>query len=209
MNIRNVTYALIAALIYETFFKLVYFLDPGIISSTFVSAVSKVLSFAVGIIVILFLYYFYKQEKSHKHLAVMMKALIIVFMLQYMMRLSGIQNLFSNSSIQLSRSILNVAQSLILFISLILLIKFLPAEPKKLKESAVVLSVFFGIGIAKNIYMLILYIRYLESGFMLQVDQTFHLIFFVIFLLFHLSLIWFLFTYMNYKHPSTKEGLTQ
>lgn len=205
MNIRNATYALIAALIFDIIFKVIYFIDPSILSGTFISSITKIISFAVGIIVILFLYYFYNRSRSHKNLAVLIKVLIVVFVLQYLARLSAFQNFFHHSNLMFFRSVLNVIRAIILFATLVIFIKSLPEEPIKLKQSAVVLSILFGVGIAKNLYMLILYIKYLESGYMLQVNPAFQLAFFVLFLLFHVCVLWFLFTYLHNEDLNSKE----
>ena len=68
MNLKNMTIALIIALLYEILLKLSHILTPSLFNIPIVSGITSVLSFIVGVIIILFVFLFYTEERSNKQL---------------------------------------------------------------------------------------------------------------------------------------------
>jgi hypothetical protein len=78
MNLKNMTIALIIALVYEILLKLSYILIPSLFHISFASIITSAFFFIVSIVIILFIYFFYKVIVKKCHFDIVNVKLIMV-----------------------------------------------------------------------------------------------------------------------------------
>lgn len=92
-------------------------------------------------------------------------------------------------------------QAILFFILLILYKRKMPARAKSLLQATTLLTALFGIAILKSFYSLITFTRFILFGTIIQQPIMFYNILFV---LTHLSIIYFLYCYYGYKFKPNK-----
>jgi len=199
MNVKNMTLAMIIALSYEIVLKLIIIILPTIVSSLIFAAVTKLLSLIVGIIIILFLFFFYNKEKSNKSIQTVLKILIVCFVLGFLLRLPLTRNAFGYSDALFVGEIVGLIQAIILLVLMILYKKTIPSHEKSLILAAIFAAIMFGIGIIKSGYILINYTIFVATGMTADASPIWFKISFILFLLTHISIIYFLCRYYQYN----------
>ena len=199
MNSKASTVALIIALGYEIIFKLGRMFFSSFIEIPFVSGLTRVLSIAAGIIIIIFMYYFYKEESEHKKIGTYMMLLIIIFIIQSILKLTAVRHLIGYSGAFFAAEVAGFIKAVLLFIVITIFIKIVPPSKRVIKRSTVLVAVMFGIGIIKSLFALISYLRFMSSGSTVQFPPEFMNVFFIVFIVSHVSLIWFLYNYLHWK----------
>ncbi len=199
MNLKNMTIALIVALGYEMLLKLSHIIKPSLFDTHLVSAVTSLLSFFVFVIIVLFLSLFYKNEQFNNEIAVVLKILIGCFALSFALRLAIIQNLIDYHQVRLLQESVGFIQAILLFIILIFYKSTFPSGERLLSNAALCLTVMFGIGIIKSLFSLIIFLRFVISGIAINLSPIFSGIMVIIFLITHISIIYFLYRYYQFK----------
>jgi hypothetical protein len=87
MNLKNMTVALIAVLIYEAVLKLTHVLTPSLHEVAPVAYATDALRLVTGLILIIFLYLFYREERAIAGVDRLMKPLLFCIVLSVLLRL--------------------------------------------------------------------------------------------------------------------------
>ena len=198
-NLKNVTIALMIALAYEILLKVGHLLFPSLMKGAVISSMTSVLFFIVGVIIILFLFYFYSEERSNKNVGLIMKILVVFFILNFLFRLPPVNKVISPGSIHTAKEIFGFITSILLFLFMLFYTRGIPASEKSLHQAATFVLVMFGIGVIKSLYSLVIYFRFLIAGVTSLFPPLFYNMMFVLFLLTHLSMIYFLYRYYQVK----------
>lgn len=199
MNVKNMTLAMIIALSYEIVLKLIIIILPTVVHSQIFTNITKLLSLIVGIIIILFLFFFYNKEKSNKSIQAVLKILIVCFVLGFLLRLPVTRNTFGYSDALFVGEIVGLIQAILLLLLMILYQKAIPSHKKTLKFAAVFVAVMFGIGVIKSGYFLINYTIFVATGMAADASPMCSKISLIFFLLTHISIIYFLYQYYQYR----------
>ncbi len=200
MNEKNMTLLMIIALSYEIALKLVIVFMPTIVHSQIFAVVTKLLSLFVGIVIILFMFFFYNKEKSNKRIQTVLKILIACIILSFILRLPVTRNIFGYSDALFVGEIVGLIQALLLLVLIILYKKTIPSQEKALKQTAVFVAIMFSVGVIKSGYVLINYSVFITTGVTADASPIWFKISFVLFLLTHISIIYFLCRYYRYQN---------
>ncbi|MEJ2505971.1 MAG: hypothetical protein P8Y81_06890, partial [Ignavibacteriaceae bacterium] len=130
MNLKNMIIALIIALLYEILLKLSYILTPSMFNIPIVSGITSVLSFIVGVIIILFVFMFYIEERSNQQLEMVLKILIGCIVLHFILRLPITRNMIDYKLVRLSGQIIGLIQAILYFVLLIFYKREIPSGEK-------------------------------------------------------------------------------
>ena len=201
MNVKYATVALIAVLFYEILLKTIHFLIPSVFTVSFFSSITSVLAVLSRIIILLFLYYFYQEEKSNRKIALILKILLFSFVCVYILKLSVLSKIIDYHVIVLSRHLFSFLNTVLFFIFIIIYKRECISEYKLLTRASVFVAIMFGIGIIKSLLALASYLRFVFSGYMTSFSPEFYHVVFLIFILTHLALLYFLFQYYKLKGP--------
>lgn len=204
MNLKNLTIALTSALFYEIIFKLSRNFASFIFEIPLVSSFTKLLSFVVGLVIILFLFYFNQEEKDGGTIELILKVIIGLFILHFIVRHLLPFRITDFKTFRYFREILGFVQAILFFILLIIYKRKIPARAKSLVQATTLLTVLFGITILKSFYALVTFTRFILFGTIIQHPIAFYNILFVLFVLTHLSIIYFLYCYYGYKFSPNK-----
>ncbi len=199
INLKNMTIALIISLAYEILLKLSHLFIPSLFNISFVSNIISLLSFIVGAIVILFIFLFYKEEEFNKKVKIVLKILIGCIVLIFIFRLPIIRNITDYKIQRLIIEIIGFIKAILLFIILIFYKSEIPYDKQFIKKAAVFLTVMFGIGIIKSLYSLFTFLIFVISGTIVNYPPIFYSIMIIIFLITHISIIFFLHRYYQLK----------
>ena len=199
MNLKNMIIALIIALLYEILLKLSHILTPSMFNIPIVSGITSVLSFIVGVIIILFVFMFYIEERSNQQLEMVLKILIGCIVLHFILRLPITRNMIDYKLVRLSEQIIGLIQAILYFVLLIFYKREIPSDEKLLKHATVILTIIFGIGIIKSLYSLITFTRFIIAGIEVNFSPIFLNMMFILFLMTHTSIIYFLYRYWQFK----------
>lgn len=202
MNLKNMTMALIIALVYEMLLKLSHIVIPTLFNVRPVSAITSLLSFFIFVIIVLFLLLFYKKERFSQEITVLIKVLIGCFVLSVALRLPIIQNLIDHHQVRLLQEIVGFVQAVLLFIFSIFYKSTIPSGERLMRNAALFITVMFGIGIIKSLYSLIIFSRFVISGISVNFSPIFNGTMVILFLITHGSLIYFLYRYYQFKFGS-------
>jgi len=204
MFLKNMLLALMIALGYEMVLKAGRLLVPGWFNSPFMHSLTPLLSILVSLIILLFLISFYQEEKGYKPIGNMVKILIVLFVLNFIFKLAVVRDALGYQSARLTGEIFSLITVALMFSLLIFFIHRLPAENVLLKQATLFLLFMFGIGIIKNIFSMYVFGRFVLSGVTMEFSDWFYQMMMVIFFLTHLSLIYFLFRYYQFKFQTLK-----
>ncbi len=199
MHIKNVTLALIAALIYEVLLKLGRIVIPTAFYSSAVTALTSILFFIVSIIIILFVVFFYGEEKVYKTVRFVLQILIIALLVQFLVRLPFAGKIMDYQAARVARELIGLLVAFLFFALMVVYKRVVPAVEKSLQRAAFFLTIMLGIGVIKNLSSFIVYMRFVFSGRTIEFSTQFYDLMFVLFLITHLSIIWFLYQYYRFK----------
>lgn len=199
MNLRNLTIGLIGALVYEIVLKTGHLLVPSIFTVSFVSGVASMLFFMVSIIIILFMFSFYNEERSNKKVEMVLKILLGCMVLQFILRRLITQKIIDSQVIPLIGEIIGFFAAALFFVLMIFYKRTIPSHEKFLHQATTFVAIMFGIGIIKSFYALIQSTRFFISGMMVEYPSSFYHLMFIVFLLNHASIIYFLYCYYRRK----------
>lgn len=195
MNIKNITVALIIALIYEILLKLSHILIPSLFNLSAVSGIAAALSFLAGIIIIVFMVAFYRAERANRKVTLLLKILIGCIILHFILRLQVTRNLFDYQTIRLGAEIIGFIKAVLLFGVLLVYQSEIPSTEKLFRQAAVIITVMFGIGILKSLYSLSCYARFVIAGIETQFAPMFYITVTILFFITHAAIIYFLYRY--------------
>lgn len=195
MNLKNIKIALIIALIYEILLKFSHILIPSLFNIPFVSIITLALFFVVNIIIILFIYFFYREEKLDNKIELVLKILIGCFIIGFISRLPLLQRMSNNRVIRLFEEIIGFIKAILIFAFFMLYRKRILPSERLLAQATVFTAIMLGIGIIKSLYSLINYVRFIIYGIKIIYSPMFYNIMFILLLFTHLSIINFLYHY--------------
>ena len=199
MNLKNMTIALIIALAYEIVLKLSHLFIPSLFNISPVFSITSVLSSIVGVIIILFMFSFYKEERTNKKVEMVLIILIGCIVLHFILRLPITRNMIDYKVVRLVGEIIGFFKAILLFVLLIFYKSEIPSDKKSIKQAAVFLAVVFGIGIIKSLYSLIAFTSFVISGITVNFSPIILNMMFILFLITHTSIIYFLYRYYQFK----------
>lgn len=199
MNLKNFTIALIIALAYEIFLKLIHFLIPSIFDISSVHIITRLLLFVVGVVIIFFICLFYKEEKDNREIKTILQLLIGCIIIQFLFRLPITKGLFGIQIVRYVVDIMDFVKAIFLFILVIFYKKKIPSSHKSMSQATIFLIVIFGVEIIKSLYALIVYTSYLISGITIDYSHTHYHVIFFLFILTHASIIYFLYNYYHLR----------
>lgn len=199
MNLKNMTIALIISLVYEILLKLSHRLIPSLFNISVISGIASVLSFAVGIIIVLFLFYFYQEERANEKVALVLKLLIGCFVLHFILRIPITEKMIDFKAVRLIGETFGFIKAILLFVLMIFYKRDISSDEKLMKQATIFVTVMFGIDIIKSLHSFISYARFVISGITVYYSPIFYNILFVLFLIAHLSIIYFLYRYYQFK----------
>jgi hypothetical protein len=199
VSLKNMTVALVIALAYEILFKLSHMLAPSLFNLSIVSLVTSLLSFIVWVTIILFMFLFYKEERSSANVAMAIKMLIACIVLQFVFRSPAASGVMSHQTARLVGEVIGLVKAVVLFALVILYRSTIPIGERSIKQAAVFIAVMFGIGIVKSLSSIIYFARFLISGTTVDYPPAFYSIMFIVFLATHASIIYFLYRYYQFK----------
>ena len=199
VNLKNMTIALIISLAYEMLLKLSHTLIPSLFNISVIPRITSVISFVVGVIIILFLFLFYQEERTNDKVALVLKLLIGCFVLQFILRLPITEKMIDYKMVRLIVALLGFINAILLFVLMIFYKREIPPEENLLNQAAMFITVMFGMNIIKSLYSFISFMRFVFSGITVHYSPIFHYILFVLFLVTHASIIYFLCRYYQFK----------
>jgi hypothetical protein len=200
MNIRNATISLIAVFVYEILLKAGLLALPSLLTIPAVIGIKTVLLLVSGIIIILFLYNFYREENDIPSIATLVKLLLCCMFLKLLVRLPVIKVMTSIPVNRLAGGVLGLAAAILVFIVLIVYKRHIPSQEKLLAQATVFAAIMSGIGIVKSVSSLVLYVYYAFSGTVIDyVSPLFNGFMVILFVLSHASMIYFLYRYYQFK----------
>lgn len=199
MNLKNMTIALIIALAYEILLKLSHLLVPSLFNQSPIYSITWVLSFIVGVIIILFMVSFYKEEGPNKKVEIVLKILIGCIVLHFTFRLPITRSMIDYKVVRLVGEIVGFIKAILLFALLIFYKGEIPFGERLIKQAAVFATVVFGIGVIKSLYSLINFAKFVISGVTVSFSPIFYNIMFILFLMTHISIIYFLYRYYQFR----------
>jgi hypothetical protein len=199
MNLKNMTIAFIISLVYEILLKLSHIVTPALFNFSLVSGITSVLSFIVGITIIMFMYFFYKEEKYNKNIELILKILIGFIVIHFIIRLPLAERMIDFKVVRLVGEVLGFIKSILFFAFLILYKREIPSNEKLIAQATVFITIMFGFGIIKSLYSVINFSRFVISGITINYSPIFYNIMFILFLTTHVSIIYFLYCYYRLK----------
>jgi hypothetical protein len=198
VNPRVTAVALIAALAYEILIKIARLLVPAVFARPGVPVITMILTAAVGVMIIVFLFSFYDRERAHPKVAAVTALTIGVVLLGALLRLPILHGLMSFETGRLVGFAIGAVSSCLLFLLILYYLRVIPAERKGLKQAAVSTAVLLGLGAVKSLYALGCFVWFLVTMEAIEPTRLFNAAMFFLFLLTHISLIWFLIRYRQH-----------
>ncbi len=202
MSLRVTTIAIMIGLSYEILFKIVHLLVPSFVRIPIVTWITTLLSIVVGIIIFLFLLALYQEEKSHRNVKTVLILLLSCFILRFLIRLPWLREAFDYLVIRMSGEVLSFFQAGLLLVFAILFRKIIPDERQAMKRATEYVIIMFSFGLLASVYSLITYARFFIAGTVVTFSPLFLNMMFVLFLLTHGSMIYFLYRYYQIHSPS-------
>jgi hypothetical protein len=204
MNLKNLTIALIIALVYEIFFKLSRNFASFIFEIPLVSSITKLFSFAMGLVIILFIFYFYQEEKDGGAIELALKITLGVVILAFLYRLPLPHSVNDFKTFRFIGGILSLAGSALFFLFVLMYRKKIPQSAGPFLQAITLVSVVFAIDILKNLYSLITLVRFIMFGAIVDFPFAIHRAMFVLFIFGHLALIYFLYQFYRFNVSSNR-----
>jgi hypothetical protein len=199
LNVKNMTVALIIAVVYTILLKLSHVVAPSLFELSAVGTVKAVLSVAVGVVIILFLLSCHHEEGADGRLAAALKLLIGCFVLRVVLRLAGAGEAIDHQALRLAGDVVGVAVSALLFVVMVLYVGRVPSGQGPLKRASALVAVMFGIGVVKSLVSLGYLVRFAASGAMTEFPPALYNAMLVLFLVTNGSILYFLFRYYELK----------
>jgi hypothetical protein len=197
--LQATTLALLAALAYEMLLKISHLLVP--LFPPPVEALVAILSLAVAAVLIAFLIAFHQEERKNPRVALFTKLLLLCLLLRILLRLQGAGALMDFQSARLASVSIDLLQALVLFALLLSFRGEIPSQERALKAAGLLLTVLAGIGILRSFLAFLDFLRFVTSGAVVEPSRIFQAAVFVLFLLTHGSMIYFLYYYARWKFP--------
>jgi hypothetical protein len=195
MNTKKFAIALIAGLSYEVLLKLCLTFAPSVLEHPALAAVSSILSFLVGVVLILFLLLFYKENRSNQKVAAVSLSLVACFALRFLLRLPALRSLVGYEPTRFVGEALGFATAILLFLLAWWYRSCIPGGGKSLRGAADVLAALLAVAVVPHIYSLIDYARFMSRGTTTDFPPAIYQVMFMLFVLTHASAMYFLYRY--------------
>ena len=195
MNTKRTAIALMIGLSYEVLLKLCHTFAPSVFEYSAIAAVSSILSFLVGVVLILFLLLFYKENRSNQKVAGVSLSLVACFALRFVLRLSVLRSLVGYETTRFTGDTLGFVIAVLLFLLVVWYRSCIPGERKSLKLAAEILAALLAVALIPHIYSFIDYTHFMSSGTTTDFPPAIYQVMFVLFVLTHASAIYFLYRY--------------
>jgi|GEM_PF-1490877 len=202
MNTKNATVALIAALSYEILLKCSRTLIPPLFDAPLVLAIASILSFLVGLVMMIFLVFFYKDNRSNQGIARMSISLFACLVARFALRIPLMGGLIGFQATRLLGEALGFVMAILLFLLVLWFRRSVPVERKSLRQAASMLIAMLALGLATKAYALVDYARFLNSGRTAEYPPVFYSMMILLFVLTHASAIYFLVRYSQAQSMS-------
>lgn len=199
MNLKNMAITLIIALAYEVLLKLSYLLLPSSLDVSTVSGITSILSYIVGATIFLFVFFFYKEERSNTRIEMVLKILMGCIVLQFILRLPITRAMSDYQVVRLAGEMVGFIRAMLLFVLLIFYRRDIPSGEKSIRQAAAFVTVMFGIGVFQSLLSLVAFVRFVISGITVYHSPFFYSIMLALFLMTHVSIIYFLYRYYQFK----------
>jgi hypothetical protein len=200
INLKNMTLALIVTLSYEFILKLTHVFTPALHGISFVREITSILFHVIGVIIVIYIFFFYKEEKDiDERIGQILKLLILCVALSFFFRLPVIRESINNQVFRIVSHLIGLISSILLFALVVIYKKFVPSTEKQLDRAALIISITFGIGIVTSLIQLIEITQFAVSGEMTHHSHLFFNLVFILFLVTHASIINFLYRYYQFK----------
>jgi hypothetical protein len=199
MNLKNMTVALIAVLIYEAVLKLTHVLTPSLHEVASVAYATDALRLVTGLILIIFLYLFYREERAIAGVDRLMKPLLFCIVLSVLLRLPVLRGTLNIMFVRVLSQLIGLVISVLLFLLVLAYRSSVPAGREPLRQAATLVVVTFGIGIATALMKFAEITLFAVSGSMTVHSPMFFNLMFVVFLITHAAVIYFLYRYYQFE----------
>jgi len=204
LNLSRVTIALMAALLYEILLKLSHSFAPFIFGIPLVASITSLLNVLTGVLSILFLFYFLQKEKDNGPLELVLKMTLGVVILAFLYRLPLPHSVNDFKTFRFIGEILGFAGAALFFLTLQMYRKNIPQSARLFQQAIAVLSVVFAIDMLKSLYSLITFARFILFGAIVDFPIAFHRAMFVLFIIGHVTLIYFLYQFYLFTSSSNR-----
>ncbi|MFZ5518706.1 MAG: hypothetical protein ACOY90_18900 [Candidatus Zhuqueibacterota bacterium] len=204
MNLKNLTIALIIALVFEVTLKLSHRLAPFIFEIPLLVNITSLLKVLTGVLIILFLFYFLQTEKDGGTVELALKITLGVVILAFLYRLPLPHSVNDFKTFRFIGGILSVAGSALFFLLVLMYRKKIPQSAGPFLQAITLVSVVFAIDILKNLYSLITLVRFIMFGAIVDFPFAIHRAMFVLFIFGHLALIYFLYQFYRFNVSSNR-----
>jgi hypothetical protein len=199
MNTKNTAVALIVALSYEVLVKLCRTFTPSVFEHPTVAAILSMLSFLVGIVLILFLLFFYQENRSNRRLAGVSFSLVACFALRFVLRLPVLRGLMGFQANRFLEEAIGFITAVLLFLFILWYRSGLAPGWKPLKRAAGILATLLGVALVPHAYSLVLFVLFMSSGIPTDFPPAIYQIMLLLFILTHASAIYFLYRYARFE----------
>jgi hypothetical protein len=199
MNLKNITIAMMISIGYEIVINLSHLFIPSLFNISSVHGITRMLSLIVGVVIILFLFLFYTEEKANTKLGTVLKIVLGCIVLHLILRLPAIRAIMGFKTIRMTEEVIGFVNAVLLFALLIIYKQGIPAGKKPIKQAADFVTVMLSIGIIKSLSSLITFTRFVLFGTEVVFPPAFLNVMFILFLITHVSIIYFLYRYYQFK----------
>jgi hypothetical protein len=200
MNLKNMTAAMIAALVYEVILKLTHVLTPSLHHISLMAGITTMLAYLTRAILVIFLYFFYQEEKdTDRMIRRLLIPVLACFALILVLRIPALRVMLAVTVTRvLGQSVGLVVSVLLLFVVLVYR-KSVPGSQRRLRQAALFVSITFGIGVITSLARFVEITRFAASGEATEHSPAFFGVMLVVFLVTHVALIYFLYEYYRLK----------
>jgi hypothetical protein len=199
MNEKNAAVALMAGLSYEVLLKLCRTFLPALLSISSVAAIASALSFLVGVLMILFLIFFYQGNRSNQGIARVSVLLVVCSFVRFVLRLPAVRDPMGFSAARFAEVALGLVTAFFLFLLVLWFRRSVPAERKSLRQAATLLITLLAVGLVSHVWSLVDYAHFVNSEIGAEYPPAFYHMMMLLFILTHVSAIYFLFRYTQFK----------
>jgi hypothetical protein len=206
MNAKNTAYALITALSYEVVLKICRTFTPSLFEVRAITGITSVLSLLVGLVIIIFLFIFYRDNRVNRGVARLCLALIACFVLRFLLRLPTVRGLFGFQTDRLLAEGIGFLGAVLLLAVVLAFRRSVPAERRPLRQAASMLAVLLAVGVATAGYALYEYARFMSSGSTADHPASFYRLMFFLFILTHAAAIYFLLLYSRGRESLRRQA---
>jgi hypothetical protein len=204
MNLKNMTMVLIITLVYEVILKSAHTLTPSFFDIRQVTGVVTGLRYVTGVIVVVFIYLFYRAEGQPRLVGQGLRLLLLCVAVSLVLRLPVIDRGMSRLSVRVASQTIGLAISALLFVVIVAYRRSVAAAHLPLRRAASAVAVVFAIGIGASLAELVEIVRFAVSEQATGHSRAFFNLMFVWFLVTHASVIYFLFMYRQSKRGACR-----